>query len=201
MSTIAAPAPALDVVDAASLIADIEAYLADQAPRTAHPLVTKTTAQLVAEALATPEATPDTAAPVLTAPRRLWRIIPDWAIALTPARRLHGAGRAVTVQQHLELTALVIQQYGWNPRGLRSRSGTRCILGAQAVLYRLGYGDENTALAAGARLQSVLAARGITEPFHAWNDRPGRTEGEVLQLIREATSNADKPTPGTPKKG
>lgn len=181
MLTLTAPA-----IDAASLIADIEAYLADQAPRTAHPLVTKTTAELIAEALAGPDIAPVDTPPALTAPSRLWRIIPDWALALTPARRLHGAGRPVTVTQHLELTALVLEQYGWHRGGLRSRSGRRCILGAQAVLYRLGYGDEETAVAAGKRLQSALRRRGIDEPYHAWNDRSGRDLGEVQQLIREA---------------
>ncbi|MEK9524029.1 hypothetical protein MIU24_32350 [Streptomyces venezuelae] len=175
-------------VDAASLIADIEAYLAEQAPRTAHPLVTKTTAELVAEALANPAASSEQQAPALTAPNRLWRIIPDWALTLTPARRLHGAGRQITVTQHLELTALVIQQYGWHRGGLRSRSGRRCILGAQAVLYRLGYGDENTAVTAGQRLQNALRRRGVDEPFHAWNDRSERTLDDVLHLIRDAIS-------------
>ncbi|MFH8627770.1 hypothetical protein ACH4A8_38785 [Streptomyces vietnamensis] len=175
-------------VDAASLIADIEAYLAEQAPRTAHPLVTKTTDQLIAEALAAPAAVDEQHAPALEAPRRLWRIIPDWALALTPARRLHGAGRQITVVQHLELTALVLQQYGHHRGGLRSRSGRRCILGAQSVLYRLGYGDEETAEAAGRAMQNVLGGRGVEEPYHAWNDRPGRDLGDALQLIREAIS-------------
>ncbi|TXS22409.1 hypothetical protein EAO70_05990 [Streptomyces sp. adm13(2018)] len=187
MAASTATRPAELTVDAATLIADIEAYLAQQAPKTAHPLVTKTTAQLVAEALAVPEAELVTAAPVLQAPARWWRIIPDWALALTPARRLHGAGRPVTVQQHLELTALVLEQYGHHRGGLRSRGGARCILGAQAVLYRLGYGDEETAEAAGQAMQNVLRRRGIEADYHAWNDQPGRTQAEALQLIREAT--------------
>ncbi|MER6098356.1 hypothetical protein ABT154_21360 [Streptomyces sp. NPDC001728] len=180
--------PADLAVDAATLIADIEAYLAAQAPKTAHPLVTKTTAELVAEALHAPATEPDNTAPALAAPARWWRIIPDWALALTPARRLHGAGRQITVTQHLELTALVIQQYGHHRGGLRSRSGRRCILGAQAVLFRLGYGDENTAIAAGRAMQSVLTRRGIEDAYHAWNDKPERTADEVLYLIREATN-------------
>ncbi|MFD0074274.1 hypothetical protein ACFVIY_17755 [Streptomyces sp. NPDC127166] len=187
MTTSTAIRPTDLTVDAASLIADIERYLAEQAPRTAHPLVTKTTAELVAEALATPAVAVDEQhAPALEVPRRLWRIIPDWALALTPARRLHGAGRQITVTQHLELTALVIQQYGWHRGGLRSRSGRRCILGAQEVLYRLGYGDEDTAVAAGRAMQNVLTRRGVNDAYHAWNDRPERTQGEALQLIREA---------------
>ncbi|WP_328941539.1 hypothetical protein OG259_07650 [Streptomyces sp. NBC_00250] len=189
MAASTATRPADLTVDAATLIADIEAYLADQAPRTAHPLVTKTTAELVAEALATPPAASEQQAPTLTAPNRLWRIIPDWALALTPARRLHGAGRAITVTQHLELTALVIQQYGWHRGALRSRGGARCILGAQAVLYRLGYGDEATAAAAGQQMQNVLRRRGIDEPYHRWNDSSQRTLDDALHLIREAVTN------------
>lgn len=188
MAASTATRPAELTVDAAALIADIERYLADQAPRTAHPLVTKTTAELVAEALATPTAVDEPAAPDLTVPRRLWRIIPDWALAITPARRLHGAGRHITVTQHLELTALVIQQYGWHRGRLRSRTGRRCILGAQAVLYRLGYGDEETAIAAGRAMQTVLRRRGVDEAYHAWNDKPERTLDEVLRLIREAAT-------------
>ncbi|MFE7580783.1 hypothetical protein ACFU5Y_04345 [Streptomyces gardneri] len=192
MAASTATRPADLTVDAASLIADIEAYLADQAAaRTAHPLVTKTTAELVAEALATPAVADDgESAPALTAPSKLCRIIPDWALALTPARRLHGAGRQITVTQHLELTALVIQQYGWHRGALRSTSGRICMLGAQAVLYRLGYGDEETAEAAGRAIRNVLAARGISQPIHQWNDAPRRTQGDVLHLIREAAISA-----------
>ncbi|MFE6815254.1 hypothetical protein [Streptomyces sp. NPDC057677] len=184
--------PADLTVDAASLIRDIEQYLAEQAPRTAHPLVTKTTAELVAEALATPAAQPEAEAPALTAPARWWRLIPDWALALTPARRLHGAGRQITVTQHLELTALVLQQYGHHRGGLRSHSGRRCILGAQAVLYRLGYGDEETALAAGRAMQTILRRRGIDEPYHAWNDKPERTADDALHLIRAAITHTQE---------
>lgn len=176
-------------VDAATLIRDIEQYLADQAPRTAHPLVTKTTAQLVAEALQAPAVETGTAAPELVPPARWMRIIPDWALAITPARRLHGAGRDITVTQHLQLTALVIQQYGHHRGSLRSTTGRRCILGAQAVLYRLGYGDEHTAKAACQQIQNALRRRGIHEPYHQWNDRSQRTMSDVLGLIHDAINH------------
>jgi len=176
-------------VDAAILIRDIEQYLAEQAPKTAHPLVTKTTAELVAEALQQPADETDTAAPELVPPARWMRIIPDWALAITPARRLHGAGRAITVTQHLQLTALVIQRYGHHRGALRSASGRRCILGAQAVLFRLGYGDEQTAEEAGRQIQNALRRRGIDEPYHQWNDRSQRTTSDVLGLIHDAINH------------
>ncbi|MET9376259.1 hypothetical protein ABZX98_19235 [Streptomyces sp. NPDC002992] len=175
--------------DAAALVADIERYLAARTRTTAHPLITKTTAELVAEALG---ATP--AAPILTPPSRALRILPDWALAFPLLRQLHGAGRNIEVAEHLELTALVIERYGWTRGSLRTTSGRRCILGAQAVLFRLGYGDESTARAAGTRLQNRLAARGITQPFYAWNDASGRTQGEVLALVREAAAAARQET-------
>ncbi|MFF7438701.1 hypothetical protein [Streptomyces sp. NPDC008122] len=183
----AAPAP--DLADeAALLVREIEQYLTARVRTTAHPLVTKTTAELVAEALGTPAA--PAAAPVLNAPARALRILPDWVLNFPLLRQLHGGGRHISVAEHLELTALVIERYGWHRGALRSTSGRRCILGAQAVLFRLGYGDETTALAAGHRLQAVLTARGITEPYHRWNDAPHRTREEALALVRTAATHA-----------
>ncbi|MEV6245237.1 hypothetical protein AB0M38_03405 [Streptomyces sp. NPDC051742] len=183
----AAPAPEL-AVEAALLVREIEQYLTARVRTTAHPLVTKTTAELVAEALGTPA--PAVAAPVLAAPARALRLLPDWVLDFPLLRRLHGGGRQVGVAEHLELTALVIERYGWHRGSLRSTSGRRCILGAQAVLFRLGYGDETTARTAGHHLQTVLAARGISEPYHRWNDATGRTRTEVLALVRTAAAHA-----------
>ncbi|MFD8088655.1 DUF6197 family protein [Streptomyces malaysiensis] len=118
-------------------------------------------------------------------PGGVWRMLPDWALS---ARR--GPRRQVTVTEHLQLTALVIQRYGWCGRGLRSRTGRRCILGAQAVLYRLGYGDQDTAMAAGRVMDHILTARGIRAHYWEWNDHAGRDEGDVLYLLREAIQAA-----------
>ncbi|MFE6066468.1 hypothetical protein [Streptomyces sp. NPDC056525] len=188
--TLTAPAvPAPELADeAALLVREIEQYLFARVRTTAHPLVTKTTAELIAEALGT--STPAAVAPVLTAPARVLRILPDWVLNFPLLRQLHGGGRRIGVAEHLELTALVIERYGWHRGSLRSTTGRRCILGAQAVLFRLGYGDETTARAAGHRLQAVLAQRGITEPYHRWNDATGRSLGEVLALVRTAATNA-----------
>ncbi|MFD3334109.1 hypothetical protein ACFWV1_15890 [Streptomyces sp. NPDC058700] len=186
--TLTTPAPEL-AVEAALLVREIEQYLTARVRTTAHPLVAKTTAELVAEALGTPAPT-TVRAPVLAAPARALRLLPDWVLNFPLLRQLHGGGRQISVAEHLELTALVIERYGWHRGSLRSTSGRRCILGAQAVLFRLGYGDETTARTAGHHFQTVLAARGISEPYHRWNDATGRTRAEVLTLVRAAATHA-----------
>ncbi|MEU3576358.1 hypothetical protein ACFTXO_25445 [Streptomyces sp. NPDC057067] len=181
-------APAVDV-DAAQLVRDIEQYLAARTRTTAHPLVTKTTAELIAEALGTAApAQPAAAAPEL--PGRALRLLPDWVLRFPLVRHRHGGARHVTVAEHLELTALVIERYGWAQGTHRTTSGRRCILGAQAVLFRLGIGDEQTVAAAANQLQNVLQVRGCTAPYASWNDHPSRTEADVLALIRTAARAA-----------
>ncbi|MFI1867385.1 DUF6197 family protein [Streptomyces jumonjinensis] len=180
---------------ATALVGEIERYLAAQ-PRpaaTAHPLVTRTTDQLVAEALAhTPPSATAAGAPALAVPARALRVLPDWALSVPLVRQLHGGyGRRLTPATHLTLTALVIERYGWSHGKLRTRSGRRCILGAQAVLYRLGYGDEQTVHQAAGHLQAVLAQRGIHQHYATWNDAPGRTQIEVLALVRAAATRAE----------
>lgn len=177
-----APAAPVDV-DAAKLVRDIEQYLAARIRTTAHPLVTKTTQELIAEALGTQA--PATA-PAMELPGRMLRLLPDWVLSVPIVRHRHGGARQVTVAEHLELTALVITRYGWAQGTHRTTSGRRCILGAQAVLYRLGIGDESTVAAAAQRLQAVLVARGCTLTYAKWNDIPGRTQDDVLALIRNA---------------
>ncbi|MDV9195535.1 DUF6197 family protein [Streptomyces sp. Wh19] len=191
MTTTAPPTatrpPAVQQIDVDGLVREIEQYLAARTRTTAHPLVTKTTQELVAEALGT---VPAEAAAAAELPGRMLRILPDWVLQFPIVRHRHGGGANITVAEHLELTALVIERYGWAQNTHRTTSGRRCILGAQAVLYRLGHGNESTVAAAGQRLQAVLAACGCTLTYAKWNDLPGRTQADVLALIREAARTA-----------
>jgi hypothetical protein len=163
------------------------AWLTDPA-RTAHRLVTVPTARLVEEALAPPATVP---APVeaVRLPGRAWRVLPDRLLALRPHRRVE-----VTVRQHLALTAIVLEQWGWAQTGTRGRarttSGRRCILGAQHAVHALGYGDEHDVAEAGRQIQGTLAARGITLAYDYWNELPGTTHRDALALIHEAAKGA-----------
>lgn len=185
--------------DARQLVAEIEAYLASRTP-SAPPAPTPTRIggadhrlppvdQLIAEAGITTGPAPrqKKAKSPKALPGGLWKALPDWTLS---ARR--RTRRPVTVTQHLQLTIMVIQRYGWARGSLRTRSGRRCILGAQAVLYRLGYGDQDTARAAGDAMDRILASRGITVPYHQWNDHPDRSEDQVLYLLAAAAEKAGR---------
>ncbi|MFC8020538.1 DUF6197 family protein [[Kitasatospora] papulosa] len=170
------------VIDFDGMLRDIEQYLAARTRTTAHPLVTKTTQQLIDEALGAPA---PAATSAIELPGRLLRLLPDWVLSVPVVRHRHG-NRPVTVAEHLELTALVIERYGWTQGKHRTRSGRACILGAQAVVFRLGIGDQSTVDRAGQRLQAVLRNRGCTLAYHRWNDLPDRTAAEVIALVRTA---------------
>lgn len=181
---------------ASALIVEIEQYLADQVPtncprvrpQTAHPLITKTTAQLVAEALGA-SATAADPAPALQAPPAMLRHFPNWALTLPMVRnRFGGGGQHVTVAQHLDLTGAVIERWGWAQGCLRTRNGI-CIEGAQFALLRLGYGNGDTLHAATNHLHQLLANAGAGS-LTAWNDHPDRTQVQVLNLLNLAARTA-----------
>lgn len=178
-------------IDADALVQEIERYLAARVRTTAHPLVTKSTDDLVAEALtqlgmAPAPAEPD--APRLTPPSALLRRLPDWVLSLPLMRAWHGGGRSITAAEHLELTALMIERHGWNQGAERGQKGQLCIWGAQFVLFRLGYGDHDTLRRSSQFLQTTLGSEAGS--YEVWNDRPGRTRDQVLRLVRAAAATA-----------
>jgi hypothetical protein len=187
-----APAPPTETdAFAADLIGEIELYLAAQ-PHPAHRLVTATTDQLVHDALTT-LTPPATGAPEgVPLPGGLWRLLPTRLLSLHPARRGEGVARLrITTAEHLDLTALVLERWGWAKTGSRIRTGAgrRCILGAQYAVFRLGYGTEDTATTAGHHIQAVLTARGIQMPYPQWNEQPHVSGEQALAVVRAAAAN------------
>lgn len=179
-----------DAVNVDGLVVEIERYLAARTRTTAHPLVTKTTNELVSEALATLDAAPvpaptTSAAPRLAPPSALLRRLPDWVLSLPVLRSWHGGGRHITAAEHLELTALTIERFGWVQGRECDDQGRRCILGAQLALMRLGYGDLDTLHRA-----TTYLCREAGGSYEIWNDQEGRTRTEVLDLIRRAAATA-----------
>jgi hypothetical protein len=191
MTTAIPSLPDLDLFDgvADELAAEAVAWLTDPT-RTAHRLVTLPTADLVRLAVGSEPAPSAPAGPQL--PGGLWRVLPDRLLVLRP-RRGEGLQRArITTTEHLELTALVLERWGWAKSGRRIRTATggRCILGAQRAVHALGYGTEHTAVEAGRQIQGALASRGITMPYPRWNEMPGATGEQALGLVRTAAKGA-----------
>jgi hypothetical protein len=183
-------APTVDTAGAlaAGLADQIEAWLHDP-DRTAHPLVTAPTTALVDQALS--DLAPPTATEVRL-PGGLWKVLPDRLLSLHPARRGEAVARLrITVPDHLDLTAAVLEQWGWAQTRTRIRTarGRRCILGAQYTLYRLGYGTHDTAVTAGHHITAELRRRGVRLPFEQWNDQPHITAEQVIAVVR-ATAGA-----------
>jgi hypothetical protein len=181
----------LDLVGALAdeMVEDFERYLAG-IRRTAHPLVTATTDELVAAALANLAPAPagqHPAEPQL--PRGLWRLLPARFLALHPARHFDaGRRRTITPAEHLDLTVLLLRQWGWSQTGghIRTLTGRRCIVGAQYALFRLGYGTEHTAVAAGQHIDNVLRSRGIQLPYVWWNEQSHVGPDQVLAVVQAA---------------
>ncbi|MFR9757863.1 hypothetical protein [Streptomyces sp. TR06-5] len=191
---------AADLDEHGELLAlEVERYLAARTRATAHPLVTKTTADLVTEALEERPAVgvdnreedehPAASGTVASPLTGVWRLLPD---ALLRIRRPRGVVdyRPLTVAEHLELTAAILER-DWGQTARRGRwFGRRCILGAQVALYAMGYGDAQTADAAGTYLNLALRERGQPGPYEDWNEVPGRTRDQVLALVRAAAAIA-----------
>lgn len=168
------------------LVRQVEEFLASQpaAPverlLTAHPLLSRSTADLVAEV----EGNLPSPAPSLSAPRRVARWLPESVWRMVGAVR---PVREVTVSQYLGLLVEVLESHGWDGSGRgRSVGGCRCIAWAQRLLAHLGYGSEVTATAASRTIQDALHRRGVTAPYWEWNDDPNRTRGQVLGLLHAA---------------
>lgn len=197
-TTPGAPAAPGVELDAAALVREIEQYLAARGRATAHPLVTATTEELVRQALAELDApVPESAGTGPAAdpglPGGMWRVLPDRLLSLHPARRAAGVERMrISVAEHLELTALVLERWGWARTGghIRTVGGRRCILGAQRALFALGYGTEDTAIAAGAHLNAALRARGVRQSYPVWNEQGDVDRDQVLALVRDAAAEA-----------
>lgn len=172
----AAPAPtAPSAAPAADLVAAVPGLL-----------LTKTTAQLVAEAAIRP----GTAAPDRQLPGRLAAILPD---RLHTWRRIYTPDLKPSVQ--LRYAALVLEEWGWQcrPYRLRSIGGARCVCGAILTATRLGYGSHDTMTRSAAWILTELRLNhdwtGLIGP---WNRAPGRTADQAISLLHNAAHRAEQ---------
>ncbi|MFC8273766.1 hypothetical protein ACFUJR_14835 [Streptomyces sp. NPDC057271] len=154
------------------------------ASRAARGLLTKTVAELVAEAfgVSNPHGTRP---PVdVRLPGRLARILPDKA--------WRGYNSAHPASTQLYVAAAVLREWGWQnrPHHLRDRRGRRCICGAICTAVHLGVGTADTAHTAAGHVLAELRSRGWGALIGDWNQVGGRTKEQAIQLVEAAAQRA-----------
>lgn len=151
-------------------------------------LRTKTTQQLVAEALATLPAYP--AAPdtpswghrLLPAPVR--SVLADLGMWQNPAPQPPST--------HLVQVLAVLHRYGWCQSLDVTATGRLCIRGAQNLLQKTGRVTPHARDRAVDYMQETLAAAGIRMQFFAWNDLPDQQFSAVEVLLTRSAEKARK---------
>ena len=185
---------ALGADEGVDVVAEVTRYRAAQRPERAPVRELVSPAALgTDEPYALPSALAGNPPAAVTLPRGLWRVLPDRLLSLHPARRGEAVARLrITPAEHLALTALVLEQWGWAQAGdrIRTAGGRRCILGAQRVVFCLGYGTEDTATTAGDHINTVLRARGVALPYSRWNEQPHVSADHALTVLRAAAALA-----------
>ena len=150
------------------LFADLDRYLAQHAPPKASAgLVTASLDQLIQQA------------GILTGPAARER---------RGLLRRRPRGPQVTVAQHLDMVAAVIERYGWVQHTLQ-RGAAMCTRGAQILLVQIGHSSADIANRAVAYLDAATP-HGVT--YIQWQDNPQRTRQQVLDRIRWAAGEARK---------
>lgn len=148
----------------------------------ARPLLTKTVDELMSEAL---RAVPDHG----TRPEMEVRL-PGRLSAMFPERMLRRYPRRLdyppSVQLHV--AGVVLREWGWQqePHHLRNRRGARCVCGAICTAVALGIGGERAAHQAAWHVLVVLRGRGWPHLIGDWNQQPGRTAEQAIEVVAEA---------------
>lgn len=158
---------------------------APQAPA-ARKLLTKTVAELVAEAERTLPAHGTRPAVDIRIPGRLARTLPDWAHA--PRRDLSHLPSTI-----LQAAGQILTDWGWQstPHQLRDRRGRRCVCGAIcAAVDSVGIGGVHAAELAAGHVLTELRHRGWPHLIGDWNQVPGRTAQQAIGLVHAAHQRA-----------
>ena len=147
-------------------------------------LLTKTTDELVAEALASIPADVPVERPL---PGRLGAILPDRMHAW---RRIGQPDCKPSVQ--LGAAARVLREWGWQrqPYRLRDARGARCVCGAILAAERLGYGSRATTETSGGLVLTYLRQQGWAGLIGPWNRAPGRTAEQAVTLLTTVSSRS-----------
>lgn len=150
-------------------------------------LVTKTTAELVAEALRSLPKHGTRPAIDVRLPGRISRALPDWAHR-TRADLSHKPSTQLAV------SAEILRKWGWQQREhrLRDGRGRRCICGAICTAVTgLGIGSIDSAhTAAGYVLAELREKHSWNALIGDWNQRVCRTPEQAIELVNAGQRRA-----------
>ncbi len=88
-------------------------------------------------------------------------------------------------RQMLLNAAKDLEQNGWCQRVLHNRKDEKCILGALGLAWVYMSRDDGMPLGQSHyRWAECSLTAAMGEPVPLWNDQPGRTKDEVLEMLR-----------------
>lgn len=123
------------------------------------------------------------ASPILTVPRLLVDSSAGALVREGIRRRSQPA-----VLDHLEGVLRVLKDRGWAQGEFAAGSGAVCLRQAVEEARLVGFGAEGTDVVAAwvLRLMVLAVTGGESQDLTSWNDVPGRTKAEALQLVEDA---------------
>jgi hypothetical protein len=119
------------------------------------------------------------------------RLLDDSAVGVLVREGIRRRTQAALVR-HLEGALRILRVRGWAQGEFDAASGAVCLRQAVEEARRAGFGVEGSDAVAGwtLRLMVLSYTGGTTQDLFAWNDKPGRTEVEVVQLVEDALAFA-----------
>jgi hypothetical protein len=160
------------VADGSALVAEIEAYTASL------PLPARTLTPPPANRYGTVAAAWDLGM-IRPAPTLLDRV-----------RHRTPAPTPIDTATHLRLVSRYLTAHGWTQGRLWNETGAVCLLGAQLMVLRAGYGTPATASRARVLLMEQFVSHGAYRSVDQWNDEPGRRAVDVHRQLDIAAARA-----------
>jgi hypothetical protein len=113
---------------------------------------------------------------------------------LLPYRGVLGRVPADAVARHLDRAVQVVEETGWAQGLMRGEDGGVCLLQALELAAdggHIGSYESSSTYVAGTYLDVMVhAITGRPGWYLGWNDEPGRTRGEALDLLKDAAAFA-----------
>ena len=100
--------------------------------------------------------------------------------------------QVLTPEEAARAARALLVKYGWHQGSYRGTDGSFCLAGAIRYVYAFSSNFESKD-DLHYRIENLLDRRGEPDPrAHPWNDAPGRTKRQVLELLRSVEKGYGK---------